>query len=315
MRKNPIQVKASRQVSKTYIKLMLTMIFWGGTFISGRMLAGQVTPFIAAFLRFAMAAAILLIVLYRRNGRLPAIPGHLLLPIICLGLTGVVSYNVFFFWGLQSVAASRASVIIANNPVFIAIFAALIFRERLGWIKSLGVLISMSGAVIAISRGDMAGLVNGGLGWGDLMIFGCVLSWAAFSLIGKIVVAYIPPLTAIAYAALVGALLLFFPAVMDGMFGALGEYALLDWGNIAYLGVFGTVLGFVWYYEGIERIGATRAALFINFVPINAIIMAFFLLGEPLTWSLLIGTALVLSGVYLTNNGLPYYHKCTGLQT
>ena len=315
MRKNPIQVKASRQVSKTYIKLMLTMIFWGGTFISGRMVAGQVTPFIAAFLRFAMAAAILLIVLYRRNGRLPAVPGHLLLPIICLGLTGVVSYNVFFFWGLQSVAASRASVIIANNPVFIAMFAALIFRERLGWIKSLGVLISMSGAVIAISRGDMAGLVNGGLGWGDLMIFGCVLSWAAFSLIGKVVVAYIPPLTAIAYAALVGALLLFFPAVMDGMFGALGEYALLDWGNIAYLGVFGTVLGFVWYYEGIERIGATRAALFINFVPINAIIMAFFLLGEPLTGSLLIGTALVLSGVYLTNNGLPYYHKCTGLQT
>ena len=315
MRKNPIQVKASRQVSKTYIKLMLTMIFWGGTFISGRMVAGQVTPFIAAFLRFAMAAAILLIVLYRRNGRLPAVPGHLLLPIICLGLTGVVSYNVFFFWGLQSVAASRASVIIANNPVFIAMFAALIFRERLGWIKSLGVLISMSGAVIAISRGDMAGLVNGGLGWGDLMIFGCVLSWAAFSLIGKIVVAYIPPLTAIAYAALVGALLLFFPAVMDGMFGALGEYALLDWGNIAYLGVFGTVLGFVWYYEGIERIGATRAALFINFVPINAIIMAFFLLDESLTGSLLIGTALVLSGVYLTNNGLPYYHKCTGLQT
>ena len=294
---------------------MLTMIFWGGTFISGRMLAGQVTPFIAAFLRFAMAAAILLIVLYRRNGRLPAIPGHLLLPIICLGLTGVFSYNVFFFWGLQSVAASRASVIIANNPVFIAMFAALIFRERLGWIKSLGVLISMSGAVIAISRGDMAGLVNGGLGWGDLMIFGCVLSWAAFSLIGKVVVAYIPPLTAIAYAALVGALLLFFPAVMDGMFGALGEYALLDWGNIAYLGVFGTVLGFVWYYEGIERIGATRAALFINFVPINAIIMAFFLLDESLTGSLLIGTALVLSGVYLTNNGLPYYHKCTGLQT
>jgi drug/metabolite transporter (DMT)-like permease len=273
------------------------------------MLAGQISPFIAAFLRFAMAAAILMIMLYRRNGRLPAIPGHLLLPIICLGLTGVVSYNVFFFWGLQSVAASRASVIIANNPIFIAMFAALIFRERLGWIKSLGVLISMSGAVIAISRGDMAGLVNGGLGWGDLMIFGCVLSWAAFSLIGKIVVAYIPPLTAISYAALVGALLLFFPAVMDGMFGSLGEYALLDWGNIAYLGVFGTVLGFVWYYEGIERIGATRAALFINFVPINAIIMAFFLLGEPLTGSLLIGTALVLSGVYLTNNGFQHLQQ------
>ncbi|MBC8378156.1 MAG: DMT family transporter [Planctomycetes bacterium] len=298
---------------KTYTKLMLTMIFWGGTFISGRLLAGHVSPFTTAFLRFATAGTILLIVLYRRNGSLPAVPRHLLMPIFCLGLTGVFSYNVLFFSGLQSVAAGRASVIIANNPVFISMFAALIFRERLGWIKAAGVMISVSGAVIAISGGDMAVVVSGGLGWGDLMIFGCVISWVAFSLIGKIVVAHVAPLTAISYAATVGAVLLFFPAVMDGMFGALETLTLFDWCNIAYLGIFGTVLGFVWYYEGIERIGATRAGLFINFVPISAIIMAFFLLDEPITASLLIGTALVLSGVYLTNNGLPHLRKLTGI--
>lgn len=296
---------------KIYIKLMLTMIFWGGTFISGRMLAAQIPPFIAAFLRFAMAAAVLLVVLYRRHGRLPTVPRHLLLPIICLSLTGVFSYNVFFFWGLQTVPASRASVIIANNPVFIAVFAALIFRERLGWIKSLGVLISVTGAVIAISRGDMAGLLSGGFGFGDLMIFLCVISWVAFSLIGKAVVARIPPLTAVSYASTVGALLLLIPAVMDGMFGSIGNYTFLDWGNIAFLGIFGTAIGFVWYYEGIEHIGATRAGLFINFVPISAIIMAFFLLGEPITGSLVIGTVLVLSGVYLTNHGLPHLHQLT----
>ncbi len=292
-----------------YIKLLLTMIFWGGTFVSGRMLAGQVAPFSAAFLRFAMAATILLMVLYRRNGRLPPVPGSLRVPILFLGITGVFSYNVLFFWGLQSVAASRASVIIANNPVFIALFAALIFRERLGWIKSLGVAVSLSGAVIAISRGDMASLVSGGLCWGDLMIFGCVLNWVAFSLLGKVVVARMPPLTVISYAATVGALLLFFPAVIEGMLSSLGNYAWLDWANIAYLGIFGTAIGFVWYYEGIERIGATRAALFINFVPISGIILADVLLGEPITRSLLIGTTMVLSGVYLANNGLPYLSK------
>jgi drug/metabolite transporter (DMT)-like permease len=292
-----------------YIKLLLTMIFWGGTFVSGRMLAGHVAPFSAAFLRFAMAATILLMVLYRRNGRLPTVPGSLRAPILFLGITGVFSYNVLFFWGLQSVAASRASVIIANNPVFIALFAALIFRERLGWMKSLGVAVSLSGAVIAISRGDMTSLVSGGLCWGDLMIFGCVLNWVAFSLLGKVVVSRMPPLTVISYAATVGALLLFFPAVLEGMLSSLENYAWLDWANIAYLGIFGTAIGFVWYYEGIERIGATRAALFINFVPISGIILADVLLGEPITRSLLMGTTMVLSGVYLANNGLPYLSK------
>jgi drug/metabolite transporter (DMT)-like permease len=296
-------------VYKIYIKLVLTMVFWGGTFVSGRMLAGHVSPFSAAFLRFSIAAIILLLVLYRRNSGLPSLPRHLFLPIFCLGLTGVFSYNVMFFWGLQTVPASRASVIIANNPIFIAVLASLFFRERLNWIKSLGVVVSVSGAIIAISEGDLAGLMGDGLGRGDLMIFGCVLSWVIFSLVGKMVVAHIPPLTAITYTSTVGALLLMGPAVMEGVFHSVGSYTLLDWSNIGFLGIFGTAIGFVWYYEGLESIGATRSGLFINFIPISAIILSFFLLGEAISPSLIVGTALVLSGVYLTNNGLPYFPK------
>ncbi len=289
------------------------MIFWGGTFISGRMLAGHVSPPSAAFLRFVTAATILMIILYRKNRCLPSVPRRFFLPIFCLSLTGVFSYNVLFFWGLQSVDASRASVIAANNPIFIALFASLIFRERLGLIKSLGVPVSVLGAVIAISKGNLAGLFGGALGWGDLMIFGCVLSWVAFSLIGKAVIAHIPPLTVITYASAVGALLLLFPAMMNDVFGKLGGYGFIDWGNIVFLGVFGTALGFVWYYQGIEHIGATRAGLFINLVPISALIMAFFFLGEPITVSLLIGTALVLTGVYLTNYGFAHFNRRTGI--
>jgi len=287
------------------------MIFWGGTFVSGRMLAGNVSPFSAAFLRFVTAATILLIVLYRQNRGFPRVPVRLFLPIFFLSLTGIFSYNILFFWGLHSVDASRASVIIASNPIFISVFASLIFRERLGLIKSLGVPVSVAGAVIAISKGDMSGLLGGAYGWGDVMIFGCVLSWVTFSLIGKTVITHISPLAAITYASTVGALLLLFPAVIDGVFENINNYKFLDWGNILFLGIFGTALGFVWYYQGIEYIGATRAGLFINLVPISAILLGFLLLGEPVTPSLLIGTALVLSGVYLTNYGLAHLRKLT----
>jgi len=70
---------------------------------------------------------------------------------------------------------------------------------------------------------------------------------------------------------------------------------------LAYLAVFGTVLGFLWYYEGIQAIGATKASLFINFVPVSAILMAFVILREPVTLSLLSGGMLVTGGVFLTN--------------
>jgi drug/metabolite transporter (DMT)-like permease len=288
----------------TYIKLLLTAFFWGGTFVAGRMLAGHVAPFAAAFLRFSMASTVLLAVLRLRHGRLPGVPASQRIPILLLGLTGVLAYNALFFWGLQLIPSGRAAVIVANNPVMIAIGAAVVFNHRLGWIKSAGVLVSVTGAAIAISHGNPLTLFTGGLAHGDLLILGCVFSWVCFSLIGKTVLTSVPPLTAVTYAAVAETVMLVLPAVLEGLTGHIGNYTIMDWGNLAYLGVFGTALGFVWYYEGIEKIGPTRAGLFINFVPISAIALAYFILGEPLTWSLATGTVLVVSGVYLTNNGL-----------
>ncbi len=279
-------------------------IFWGGTFISGRALAGHVSPFAAAFLRFALASVFLLIVVARRNRGIPRIPARSIGTILLLGLTGVFTYNALFFKGLQTVQAGRAAVIIANNPVFIAVFAAIIFKEKLGWIKRLGILLSVTGAIMVIARGNPGSLLDGSLGWGEFFIFGCVASWVTFSLLGKKVLASLSPLVAITYASVVGTIALFVPACLEGMMADITGYSLTVWCHIGYLGFFGTVLGFVWYYEGIERIGPTKAGLFINFVPISAVLMAFFLLKEPITPSLLWGTIMVAAGVYLTNTGL-----------
>ena len=102
-----------------------------------------------------------------------------------------------------------------------------------------------------------------------------------------------------------GAVCLAVPAWQEGILTAWPSYTVVDWGALFYLGFFGTVLGFVWYYQGIQRIGAMKAGVFINFVPISAIIFSFFILHEPLSFSLLFGAAMVLSGVYLTNRETP----------
>lgn len=284
-----------------FIKLLLTAVFWGGTFIAGRALAGEVAPFSAAFLRFAVATAFLFLFLLKSNGRIPTIQRKQMLPIIILGLTGVFAYNFLFFKGLEYIEAGRAAVIIANNPVFIALFSALLFNERLSRLQLCGILLSVIGAIVVVLRGNLAHLWAGSFGHGELFIFGCVLSWVTFSLVGKSVIAHISPLTAIFLAAVVGTVLLSGPAVAEGLLTNIVLYSPENWVSIVYLGFFGTALGFVWYYDGIKALGPTKAGLFINFVPISAVVMAFFLLGEPITPSLFLGTFLVVTGVFLTN--------------
>jgi drug/metabolite transporter (DMT)-like permease len=206
-----------------------------------------------------------------------------------------------FFKGLRLIEASRASLIVATCPAFIALASTLWLRERRGFVQTAGIPLSVLGAAVVISQGDLRRIFTGGVGMGELLILGCVLSWVAYSLIGKMAMRRLSPLVAVSYSSALGALVLAVPAVIEGPAKNLALASWVDWAAIAYLAVFGTVLGFVWFYEGVRLIGATRSGLFINFVPISAVVLAALILGEPITWSLAVGAALVLSGVYLTN--------------
>lgn len=288
-----------------YVKLLATAFLWGGTFIAGRALAGHVTPASAAFLRFAVATLCLHLLAWRIDGGLPRLRPGQAVGVALAGLTGVFSYNLFFFTGLTHLSAGRASLIIATNPVCIALASAALFGERLHGPRIAGILLSATGAMVVITRGRPDLLFAGEIGTGEALIFGAVASWVAFSLIGKRVLADLSPLASITYAATAGTLALLVPALMDGLLSHLTDYRAVDWLWIGYLGVFGTVVGFIWYYQGIRSIGPSRAGLFINFVPVSAILLGILILREPVTASLFVGAALVTTGAFLTNRTAP----------
>ncbi|GAB4372126.1 MAG: DMT family transporter [Calditrichia bacterium] len=283
------------------IKLLLTAFFWGGTFIAGRIIARNIDPFTAAFWRFAIASLFLVIILWKMEGRFPRLTLKQSLPIVLLGLSGIFAYNVFFFNGLHYVTAGRAALIIANNPVFISLFSAFFFKEKLSLLKIGGILCSVSGAILVISRGNWNTLLTGEFGIGEFYILLCVATWVIYSLVGKAVMIHLSPLVAVTYSCIIGTVALFFPTLMKGGFAHTTFISIEQWGSLFYLGFFGTVLGFMWYYQGIRAIGPMKASIFINFVPISAVLLAFLILKESLTASLLLGTALVTGGVYLTN--------------
>lgn len=296
-------------VLKTYLKLFFVAFFWGGTFVAGRILGGDVQPVSSAFFRFSIASGCLFFAVWRLEGRLPKLDKRQAFAVAALGLTGIFAYNLFFFNGLTLIAAGRASLIIALNPVAITLCSALIYKESLPLSRIIGIPISVIGAMVVITRGDPMMIFSGGLGKGELLISGCVLSWTLYSIIGKTAMRGLSPLGAVCWSSIAGTTFLLFPALMYGSFSEALSFSWLTWMNIAYLGLFGTVIGFLWYFEAIQKIGPSRAAVFINFVPVNGVILATLLLDETLSLSLLGGGALVVTGAYLANSTKPMFWR------
>lgn len=284
-----------------YVRLVLTAVCWGGTFVAGRDVARHLGPFSAAFVRFVIAGTCMWWITKHREGRLPALTMQGLLPVLLLGATGVFAYNVLFFTGLKTVEAGRAAVIIALNPGFIALGSALVFKERLSLVNSLGIVLSVCGAWVVITRGNLLHVLDQGVGAGELAILGCVGAWVSYSLLGKQYMKRFSPHAAVTWSCLSGALFLFVPALVEGLPEQVMALPWNGWLDLVYLGFFGTVLGFTWYYQGVKAIGPARAGVFINFVPIFAIVAGWAILSERVDVSLALGGVFVACGVYLTN--------------
>jgi drug/metabolite transporter (DMT)-like permease len=221
-----------------------------------------------------------------------------------LGLTGIFLYNLCFFGALGRMPAGRAALFIALNPIVTALAAALLLRERLTAVKWAGIALAFCGAAVVITRGDPAGAlrdIGQSVGLGELLMVCAISSWAAYTLVGRSALKGLSPIAATTYASLWGLLFLAVGAARDIASVEWSAIGWQVWAGLCYLGAFGTVLGFVWYYEGVKAIGASRTAVFNNLVPVFGIGLAALLLGEQVLASMVAGGVLVAAGVTLTN--------------
>jgi drug/metabolite transporter (DMT)-like permease len=286
------------------------MIFWGGAFVAGRSLSADAHPYSVAFTRFFLVSIFMYFILKKSEGSIPKLTMKQLMAVTLMGVSGIFAYNLFFFYGLRHITAGRASLIIATNPVFTAIFSALFFKdERLNGLRSAGIFISVVGALVVITEGNLSEILIHNIGIGDLLIAGCALSWTAYSLIGKRVMKGLSPLAAVYYSACAGSVFLFFPAAFSGELFKISNFMWMDWFNIVYMAYFAATLGFFWYNEGIHFIGAAKTSVFAGFIPVSAIILGWALLDELISVSLIVGAALIVCGVYLTNFGKRFPFK------
>lgn len=281
-----------------YLKLLLVAFVWGGTFIATRTAAQYLDPFAGAFLRFLFASIGLLALVWGGKKPLPRPDARLLRYFLVLALSGIIAYNFFFFSALKILPASRASLLVALNPVMVLFSTSLVFGEKLRWSQVLGGLLSLFGAVIVIARGEL-GLLFEHFGWGEALALGCPATWTVYTLVSRRVPAGQTPLITTTFVCLIGTLGLLPLALWQGL--PLATLPAQVWVALLYLGLLGTVLGFVWYAEGIQKIGTSRTAIFNNLVPVFGVLLSVLLLHESVHWSVAAGGVLVVAGVAIIN--------------
>lgn len=283
--------------ANVYLKLIFVTMAWGGTFIATRMAAQTFGPFTGASYRYAFALVFLLPLAFRQNRRLFRLPGSQLPVLLLLGFSGIFAYNYFFFKGLKTIPASRGALLAALNPTMVMLMSAIFYKEKITIRKLVGILISLTGVVIVISRGRVTELLSS-LETGDLFMLGCPITWAMYTLAARPALKHTTPLQASTWASLTGCLMLL---LFSGSEPYPVEVPLKVWLALLYLGIIGTVVAFVWYYDAIRKIGPTRTSIFNNLVPVFAVIFSVLILHEKVSWYTWVGGAMVIGGVLFVN--------------
>jgi drug/metabolite transporter (DMT)-like permease len=165
----------------------------------------------------------------------------------------------------------------------------------------IGVLLALIGVAVELGDGNPLKLLTGPIGYGEAAMFGCVLAWSAYTLLGKRIMGEgMSPLAATTCAAITGTALLFLACAVTGNL-ALPHATWKGWLSLAYMGVLGTAIAYIWFFDGVKVIGPARSAVFINLVPVVAITLGVLLLGEKLDVAMVGGAALVVGGVFIIN--------------
>ncbi|MEW6285107.1 MAG: DMT family transporter [Chloroflexota bacterium] len=289
--------------SKTvpYLEALFAVVVWGASFIATKVALQDVSPVTVVWLRFSMGVLIL--------GAAVAVRGEFALPrrsewayFALLGFLGITFHQWLQSNGLQTSEAGTTAWIVATTPVFMAMLGRFILKERLDWLKTLGIFLAFAGVLLVVSKGNLSSVSVGRFGApGDKLILVSAVNWAVFSVLSRRGLKAYPAGLMMFYVMTLGWLftsLLFFAG---GNIAEVSGLTFNGWLGIAFLGVFCSGLAYIAWYDALQALSAAQTGVFLYIEPLVAVVVAFFVLGEPVTLVSLLGGGVILFGVWLVN--------------
>ncbi len=291
---------ATRRMLPFWGSTMGAVVIWSTSFVATKTALVEIPPLTIGLLRFALAAGILgLAGLMQRN---LAKPTRFDLGLLAVGgLLGFTLYSALENVGLDLATASDAALIVASFPVITLAFEMVIDRTRVSPLHAFGILVTIVGVALIVH--ESAVLPSPNRLWGDLMLVVTGFLWAGYNFATRNVQRRYSTLTVIFYQTLLGAVGFIPLAIIEhDRWRVPGNDALL---MIVYLGVFCSVLAFVFYAYGLKGMRASMAVTLLNLIPVFGLVLAMLLLHESETPVQLIGGGVVIGGVVLSLRNAP----------
>jgi len=280
--------------------MLVTPLLFSSNLIFGRLVIPEVAPFTLAFLRWTLAALVLLPAVFAARTvaslYIARHTGHWLL----MGFLGMWICGAGVYVALQFTSATNGTLIYTTSPLIVLLIERVFFRRKISLREAAGILIGFLGVAIIVLRGDLGALAGLDFNIGDLIFVAAAIAWAVYSvLLRGSRTAGLPVLSLFGLVALAGALLLAPFAAWEYLAGARMPVTLSAWGGIAGTVVFASLLAFSGFQYGVSRLGASTASAFMYLMPPYGVGMAVFALGEPFETFHAVGIATVLGGLIL----------------
>ncbi|HFC92752.1 MAG TPA: DMT family transporter [Leucothrix mucor] len=286
---------------KPYFILLLPPLFWAGNFIAGRAIADQASPISLSFWRWALALIIILPFIIKPILQQWGIIKQNLGVLLLLAVLSVTAFNSLAYIGLQYTTATNGTLLNSFIPIFILIISSLFFNESINFRQTMGVMISLLGVLIILSKLDIAVIKQLSFNKGDLWILAGSLDWAIYSILLK---RYRPTkLSALSFlgSTMIVGLLFLLPIYLLNPFDEVG--LLINQASILtllYIALFPSIFAYLAWNYGISKVGASIGGQYIHLMPLFGALLAVIFLGEQIRLYHLLGGFAIGIGLWLS---------------
>ena len=275
------------------------MLGWAGNTVAGRMSTGEISPMVVVFLRWFIISIFLILFLNKKLILSFKLISGKLVWLCLMGSLGLTGFNALFYIAAQNTTAINLGIIQGIMPAIILVGSVIMFKEAVNFTKVTGLIIAFFGVLVVVSQGDYERVILLSFNYGDLVMLCACFFYSGFTL-GLKNKPVIDPIVLMTYFSL-SALIFSIPLLIIEYYLGLIQVPATGtaWLTILYIAFVPSFLAQIFFIRGVELVGASKAGLFINFLPIFAAILGVLLLGERLFVYHLISLFIVLLGVYL----------------